>query len=138
MRAETAPLTIGRLARQAEVGIQTIRYYERRGLLPDPGRTAGNYRTYPAAAVRRVRFIKRAQALGFTLREVGELLALRASAQCGCTDIRAQATAKMRDIDGRIASLERMRVALDRLVTACSKDGPASDCPILDYLESGR
>ena len=136
MRAEPPSLTIGRLAKQAEVNIQTIRYYERRGLLPTPDRTASNYRTYPEATVRRVRFIKRAQELGFTLKEIGELLALRTSPSSCCEDVRAQSTAKLNNIEEKIRSLEEMREALAKLVRACSGKGPTSECPILDFLES--
>ena len=88
------PLNIGTLAKQAEVNIQTIRYYERRGLLPEPERTASNYRVYAADTVRRVRFIKRAQDLGFTLSEIKELLDLRASPRSCCEDVRARSKAK--------------------------------------------
>ena len=136
MRAYTTPLTIGDLAKQAEVNIQTIRYYERRGLLPAPDRTASNYRVYPEATVRRVRFIKRAQQLGFTLKEINELLALRASPRSRCEDVREQSKAKIADIEEKIRSLEAMRKALQKLVRACTGRGPTTECPILDFLDA--
>ncbi len=131
----STPLNIGGLAKQAEVNIQTIRYYERRGLLPEPERTASNYRVYAGDTVRRVRFIKRAQDLGFTLSEIKELLDLRASPRSRCEDVRARSKAKIRDIDEKVHSLEAMRRALSKLVRACSGRGPVTECPILESLE---
>jgi len=136
MRAETTTLTIGDLAKRAEVNIQTIRYYERRSLLPAPDRTASNSRVYPEATIRRVRFIKRAQQLGFTLKEIHELLALRASPRSSCQDVREQSKAKLADIDDKIRSLEAMRTALAKLICACAGSGPTSECPILDFLDA--
>lgn len=131
----TIELTIGKLAEQAQVNIQTIRYYERRGLLRDPERTASNYRVYGADTLRRVRFIKRAQDLGFTLNEIRELLELRASPRSCCEDVRARSEAKIRDIDEKVRTLEAMRKALAKLVRACSGRGPVTECPILESLE---
>ncbi len=131
----TVELTIGKLAEQAQVNVQTIRYYERRGLLRDPERTASNYRVFGRDTLRRVRFIKRAQDLGFTLNEIKELLELRASPRSCCGDVRARSEAKIRDIDARVRALEAMRKALAKLVRACSGRGPVTECPILDSLE---
>lgn len=131
-------LTIGALARRAEVNIQTIRYYERRGLLPEPRRTESNYRIYPADAVRRVRFIKQAQQLGFSLKEIGELLSLRAAPRSRCEAVRRLSEVKLQDIGEKIRSLEAMRKALSKLVLACSGRGPVTECPILDSLDSGE
>ena len=131
----TIELTIGKLAEQAQVNIQTIRYYERRGLLRDPERTASNYRVYGADTLRRVRFIKRAQDLGFTLNEIRELLELRASPRSCREDVRARSEAKIRDIDEKVRTLEAMRKALAKLVRACSGRGPVTECPILESLE---
>ena len=135
MRHMAIELTIGKLAERAQVNIQTIRYYERRGLLPEPERTASNYRVYTGDTVRRVRFIKRAQDLGFTLSEIKELLDLRASPRSCCEDVRARSKAKIRDIDEKVRSLEAMRKALSKLVGACSGRGPVTECPILESLE---
>ena len=129
-------LNIGSLAKQAEVNIQTIRYYERRELLPEPERTASNYRVYPLTTVQRVRFIKRAQELGFTLEEIKELLELRASPRSCSEDVRAQAKAKIKDIEQKIRALDGMKKALSRLVRACSGRGPATECPILESMDS--
>ncbi len=135
MANTTTALNIGSLAKQAEVNIQTIRYYERRGLLPEPERTASNYRVYAGDTLQRVRFIKRAQELGFTLSEIKELLELRASPRSCCEDVRARSKAKIRNIDEKVRSLEAMRKALSKLVRACSGRGPVTECPILESLE---
>ena len=105
-------LTIGEVAAQAEVHIETLRYYERRGLVERPPRSASNYRLYPEDAVRRVRFIKRAQELGFSLKDIKELLSLRAAPEAGCHEVRAHAEAKIKDIDDKIGSLTAMKHAL--------------------------
>lgn len=128
-------LTIGQLARRAGVGVETIRFYEREGLVAAPARRASGYRQYPADVVRRVRFIRHAKDLGFTLREIHELLALRVDPDSTCADVRARARAKIADVEGRIASLERMKAALERLARACRGRGPTSDCPILEELD---
>ncbi len=130
-------LTIGRLARQSGVGVETIRFYERQGLLPPPARTTANYRIYPEQEVRRLHFIRRAKALGFTLREIRELLELRHRTGAEKGEVRQRAEAKIADLDRRIAELERIRAALQHLVSACDGHGPASDCPILEALENG-
>ncbi len=135
-KTEAQTLTIGELARRAGVNVQTIRYYERRNLLPNPRRTESNYRTYLGDTLRRVRFIKRAQQLGFSLKEIQELLSLRASPRSRCAAVRRRSQAKLADIDEKIRTLEAMRGALSKLVRACSGHGPISDCPILDSLDS--
>jgi MerR family mercuric resistance operon transcriptional regulator len=124
------------LADAAGVNLQTIRYYERQRLLPKPPRTPQGHRIYPPEAVRRVRFIKRAQALGFTLKEIRDLLLLRVTPGRGCADVRTRARAKIEDVDEKIAALRAMREALDRLVATCRTDGPLSACPILDALDA--
>lgn len=131
------PLTPGSLARQAGVNLQTIRYYERRGLLPTPPRTPAGYRQFPADALRRVRFIRQAQALGFTLKEIRALLDLRVRPGVGCADIRQRAREKIRDIQHKIEALRGMEEALVRLAGRCRGRGPAEECPILDALDAG-
>lgn len=129
-------LRIGELARQAGVNLQTIHYYERRGLLPEPPRSEANYRVYSEEAVLRVRFIKRSQQLGFTLREIQELLSLRAEPGCECGEVLRRAEAKVREVDEKIRTLRRIRKALIKLMNECSGEGPATECPILDALDS--
>jgi Hg(II)-responsive transcriptional regulator len=128
-------LTIGQLARRAGVNVETLRYYERRALLPSPPRTPSGYRQYAPDAVRRIGFIKRAQQLGFTLHEIGELLALRIDPDANCDAVERQAEHAITRIDDKIAELQRMRSALGSLVTACHTRRPTDDCPILDALE---
>jgi len=129
-------LKVGEVARQAGVNLQTIRYYERRGLLAKPPRTGSNYRAYPEEAVLRVRFIKRAQELGFTLKELQELLSLRAAPRTRCADVRRRAQVKLRDIDEKVRTLRSMRKALTKLVGECSGTGPVTQCPILEALDA--
>ena len=129
-------LKTGKLAERAEVNLQTIRYYEREGLLPEPPRLSSGYRVYPDSTVRRVRFIKRAQETGFALSEIRELLSLRMDARRERTEVRAIALAKMADIDGKIRTLKAMKLALNRLTERCSGCGPASECPILESIDS--
>lgn len=131
-------LTIGKVAELAHVNVQTIRYYERRGLLREPDRTASNYRVYGGSTLRRVRFIQRAQDLGFTLSEIKELLELRASPRSCCADVRERSEAKIRDIDEKVRTLGAMRKALAKLVQTCSGRGPVTDCPILESLEDSK
>jgi MerR family copper efflux transcriptional regulator len=135
MNAETDRLTIGAVAKRAHVHVETLRYYERRGLMARPPRSATNYRRYPEDAVRRVRFIKRAQALGFSLREIEELLTLRARPGRSCASVQAKATAKIADIDTKLQQLNAMRGALTRLVATCARRGTTSACPILESLD---
>ncbi|GAB4374336.1 MAG: helix-turn-helix domain-containing protein [Acidobacteriota bacterium] len=132
---EQGGLTPGRLARRAGVNLQTIRYYERRGLLDPPPRTESNYRVFPPDAVARLRFIRRAQELGFTLEEIRELLSLRASPRANCESVRRRALEKMQEIDRRVGMLRRMKRALASLVHQCEGRRPATDCPILAALD---
>lgn len=129
-------LRVGEVAQGAAVNLQTIRYYERQGLLPKPPRSASNYRLYSVDAVRRVRFIKRAQGLGFTLNEIKELLSLRATPRMRCADVRKRAEVKVQDIEGRVRTLRAMRRALSKLVDECSGKGPITECPILEAMDS--
>jgi MerR family copper efflux transcriptional regulator len=121
-------MTVGALAKQANVKIDTIRYYERRGLLPKPPRTDSGYRTFTFSSVERLRFIKQAQALGFTLAEVKQLLALCLRPGTTCTEVRKRAEGKIADIELKIDSLNRMKRALQKLVSSCEADGAACEC----------
>lgn len=130
-------LMIGRVASEAGVNIETLRYYERQGILPRPGRTRSKYRIYSTETVRRVRFVKRAQELGFSLKEIKELLSLRATRGPRCDAVRERARAKIRDIDDRIRALAGIRTVLAKLVDECSgSKGPLTECPILEALDS--
>ena len=129
--AKKGPMTIARLGAAAGVGVETVRYYQRRGLLDVPA-SAGAVRRYGPEDVRRLRFIRRAQAAGFTLEEIGELLALDRTGDRA--RVRALAGARLEALDARIAELESSRAALERLRTACAagKKGP---CPILEAFD---
>ena len=129
-------LTIGRLARAVGVNLETVRYYERRGLLPKPPRSGSGYRLFPAEAKRRLRFIRRAQELGFSLGEIRELLSLRVAPTAKSADVRRRAQAKITDIEAKIRSLQSMKKALRELTQACSGCGPVRDCRILESLDA--
>lgn len=125
-------LTIGALAKACAVGIETVRYYQRRGLLETPRRPPGSVRRYGEETARRLRFIRRAQALGFTLGEIAELLRLERMSDCG--GARRLASARLADVEAKLADLERMRSALRRLVRACAAGRDPRGCPIIGSL----
>jgi Hg(II)-responsive transcriptional regulator len=129
-------LTIGQVAQRARVRLDTVRYYERRGLLPPPPRTAAGYRQYAPETVRRVEFIKRAQTLGFTLDEIEQLLALRVTPGPGCTAVERSARSAIERLDQQLADLQRMRGALARLADACHSQHATEECPLLDAIET--
>ena len=132
----TLTLTTGETAEHAGVNLQTVRYYERRGLIEEPPRTAAGYRQYDTGDVARIRFIKRAQELGFTLEEVKELLALGAAPGTTKGDVKERAETKIADIEAKLRDLTQMKQALEELVEACSGQGPTSDCPILNAFKA--
>ena len=122
------------VAAEAGVNPQTLRYYERRGILPRPSRTSAGYRVYSAEAVRLIRFIKRSQALGFTLGEVEELLRLRSDRRASCAQVKSAAEAKLHDIDEKVRALKSMRRALGVLLRSCNDR--VRQCPILESLDA--
>ena len=127
------PLTIGRLAEQADVGVDTVRFYERRGLLPKPDRTPAGYRIYSGDTVARLRFIRRAKSLGFSLDEIKTLLRLHDSG--GDKSIVKELTSrKLRQIAVKISDLTRIREVLTELERQCSGSGDIAGCPIIDAL----
>jgi MerR family mercuric resistance operon transcriptional regulator len=129
-------LKIGQFAQRAAVNLQTIRFYEREGLLPEPPRLSSGYRLYTDTMVRRVRFIKRAQEIGFSLAEIRELLSLRADGRRERNEVRTIAQAKIADIEDKMRTLKAMKTVLNRLTERCSGCGPASECPILESIDS--
>lgn len=128
-------LTIGQVAKGGGVNVETIRYYERQGLIPPPPRRESGYRQYPEDTVNRVRFIKRAQELGFSLKEISDLLSLRVVPGVNCSEVKRRAEAKIANIEEKIFTLQGMKQALAKLATTCSGRGPTSECPILETLE---
>ena len=127
-------LGIGQLAKRGGVRVDTVRYYERNGLLAARSRLASGYRRYGEIELARLRFIRRAQTLGFTLKEIKQLLAL--SAQRDVARVKRSAQTKLTDVQARIAALERVRDGLATLVAACPGHGRAADCPILRALSA--
>lgn len=128
-------LKTGELAAQAGVNVQTLRYYERRGLIEEPERRASGYREYSTDAVQLIRFIKRAQELGFTLAEIEDLLRLRSNQDAACSEVRSAAEAKIEDIEQKIRHLRAMKRALGALVAACETEGSPLHCPLLEALD---
>ena len=129
-------MRIGELAKRADVGVETVRFYERKGLIAQPLKPlGGGYRHYPAATAGRIRFIRQAQDLGFSLRETRELLSLSADPSAECTDFRERAREKRREVEEKIGRLAMIRAALDSLIGACPGAGAASACTILEALE---
>ena len=126
--------TIGAVARKAGAGIDTIRYYERAGLLPAPRRRASGYRDYGVDTVARLRFIRRAKDLGFTLEEIRELLALSTDRERGVKSAKQRAEARLAQVEQRIRELQRVRRGLKQLIAACPGHGPLEQCPILRAL----
>jgi MerR family mercuric resistance operon transcriptional regulator len=132
-------MTIGKAAGRAGVGVETIRYYERRGLIEQPPKPSGaGFREYPKATVERVRFIRQAQEIGFSLREIEELLSLRADPSADCADVREQAMAKLAEVDHKIERLEEVRDALEALIAACPGSGALRACSIMEALTDTR
>lgn len=129
-------LKIGELAREAGVNVQTVRYYERRGLLEEPPRRASGYREYPESDVARLGFIRRAQALGFTLTEIDDLLSLRVDPRTTSADVHRRVEEKLADVEAKLADLRRIRGALRELAASCKAHGPVGECPFLEALEA--
>ena len=128
-------LSIGKLAKAASVQVTTVRFYERKGLLPPPPRRVSGYRMYGCDAVQRLRFIQEAKELGFSLHEIAELLALRVGTGRTCRNIQQHAVHKIADVDAKIRQLKRFKRALQKLVAQCDAGGTQGVCPILDALE---
>jgi MerR family mercuric resistance operon transcriptional regulator len=126
-------LVIGRLARRAGVNVETIRYYERVGLMRPPPRTAGGYRVYGEGDATRLRFIRRARELGFTLDQVRDLLRLAEDREHSCAEARGLASAHLADVRAKLADLRRMERVLEEMVARCA-DGSLPECPILEAL----
>lgn len=127
-------LTIGELAKQAKVNIETIRYYERRGLIFDPPRNKSGHRQYPLEALKKTQFIKRCQALGFSLKEIQEILDLRITPDLTCAAMQSRVNEKLIAVEDKINELVQIRDALSRLQSKCVGSGPIGKCPILEEL----
>jgi MerR family mercuric resistance operon transcriptional regulator len=128
-------LSIGQVARLAGVGVETVRFYEREGLLEEPPRRDSGYRQYSEQVVKRLHFIKRAKLLGFSLKEITELLMLRVDAQTSCEEVKQRTQAKIAEVERKLVELQRVRQALLQVASLCTGQGPASACPMLDALD---
>ena len=129
-------LLIGNVAIHAGIGVETIRFYERKGLIEEPTRTASGYRQYDNKDIARLAFIQQAKSLVFSLKEIGELLSLKSGPRTTGRDIKQLASAKLEDIEEKINMLQGIRRTLKKLVNRCPGEGPASECPILESLNS--
>ncbi len=128
-------LTISKAAKNAGVGVETIRFYERKGLIKQPPKPIdGGFRVYPEETVARIRFIRQAQEIGFSLREIEELLSLRADPSADCSDVRERAVAKLEEVDLKMEQLGRIRSALKELIAACPGRGALRACSIMESL----
>jgi Cu(I)-responsive transcriptional regulator len=126
--------SIGQIAKQTCVSVETIRYYEKEGLLEKPQRRESGYRQYNGDAIDRLFFIQQAKELGFSLKEIGELLSIKSDVNTVCSDVKHLAEDKLSNIENKIKILQRMEKSLKKLVDACPGQAPISDCPILDSL----
>lgn len=135
METKLESLSIGQVAKRSGVGIETIRFYERKGVIPKPSRTDAGYRKYDLGIVRRLHFIRRAQELGFSLKEISQLLALRVTPKSNCAEVKKRATAKLDEINSKISDLQRMRTTLQEVTDACVASKPIADCPILNCFD---
>ena len=128
-------ITISKAAKRAGVGVETIRFYERKGLIAQPPKPAsGGFRVYPEETVARIRFIREAQEIGFSLREIEDLLSLRADPSADCSDVRERAVAKLEEVDRKMEQLGRIRSALNELIAACPGRGALRACSIMESL----
>ena len=130
-------MRIGTIAKRAGIGVETVRFYERKALIARPPKPQnGGFRSYSAETVERIRFIRQAQSLGFSLKEIDELLSLRADPSTDCSDVRERARGKLREVKAKIARLNAIGSALEKLIDACPGKGAARLCSILEALES--
>lgn len=132
-----AALTIGQVARKTGLTVETVRFYEKKGLILTPERSESGYRQYSPDTLKRLNFILRAKEVGFTLNDIAELLDLRRKPGTTCTDIKLRALGKMEDIEHKMKDLEKIHESLSQLVLRCTDTGKLSDCPILESLDFG-
>jgi Hg(II)-responsive transcriptional regulator len=132
MIEEVGKLTIGKVAKLSNVGVETIRYYEREGLIKQPRKQDRSFREYSKEAVQRVRFIKRAQELGFSLSDISDLLSLRVDGRTSCATVKRKAVSKISQVEEKIADLERIRSALTKIKAHCERQSAGDKCPVLE------
>ena len=135
--ADKPPMTISRAARAAGIGVETIRFYERKGIIEQPKQVnSSGFRAYPLATIEKLQAVRRAQALGFSLREIRELLTLRGRIETDCAEVRALAKTKLIEVRDKVRQLRRVEQALSELTTACPGRGQLEGCPIIRSLIS--
>jgi MerR family mercuric resistance operon transcriptional regulator len=127
--------TIGQLAKLSGVGVEAIRFYEREGVIPSAPRTDSGYRLYNQETLKRLHFIGRAKGLGFSLKEIAQLMSLRLTPKSNCSEVRKRAVSKLEEINRKIADLQRMRTTLKRVTDACEDSKPILECPILNCFD---
>jgi Zn(II)-responsive transcriptional regulator len=127
--------SIGQVAKQSGVSVETVRYYEKEGLLEVPERKESGYRQFKGDAIARLSFIQQAKKLGFSLKEIGELLSIKSDANTVCNDVKQLSQEKLVNIENKIKMLQRMRKSLKKLIDVCPGQAPINDCPILDALQ---
>lgn len=130
-------MKIGEVARRTGLTVEAIRFYEKQALIEEPPRSPSGYRDYSEGVVNRLDFIQRSKGLGFSLREVEELLALRDSPDARSSEVKERAEAKMRDIERKIRDLREMKAVLSKLTRFCDGEGPTRECAILSAIETG-
>jgi MerR family mercuric resistance operon transcriptional regulator len=129
-------LTIGRLSSETDLGIEAIRFYERKGLLPKPPRSSSGHRVFPPDAISRINFIQQARNLGFTLDEIGELLVLRVDPKVSCDDVKERVEMKLRSVEEKLKTLTRIKKTLKDLIAACEEGRPSvGECPIIETMK---
>ncbi len=128
-------MTIGKIAKAVGVGVETVRFYERRGLIEEPQRRASGYREYPESAVARLHFIRKAKELGFSLKEIEELLSLRMDPGATCAEVKERAEQKVAEVEAKIRDLQRIKRTLGKISATCKGSGPVGECPIIEALE---
>ncbi len=131
-------MLIGETAKKAEVNIETIRYYERKGILALPKKSASGYREYSGETVAKIKFVKNAQYLGFSLKEIQDLLALKVDKNSDCSDVKSRALSKISEIKEKITALKEMQKSLEVITHKCSGKGPVSTCTILNAIDEGQ
>jgi MerR family mercuric resistance operon transcriptional regulator len=134
-RSAADSFTIGQLSKLSDTGVEAIRFYERRGVLPPAKRTEGGYRQYGRDTVKRLHFIHRAQELGFSLKEITQLIALRVTSKSNCSEVKKRALSKLQQIESKISDLQKMRDVLKEVTQACVANRPIADCPILNSFD---
>ncbi len=127
--------SIGQVAKQSGVSVETVRYYEKEGLLEVPERKESGYRQFKGDAIARLSFIQQAKKLGFSLKEIGELLSITSDANTVCNEVKQLSQDKLVDIENKIKMLQQMRKSLKKLIDVCPGQAPINDCPILDALQ---